>query len=419
MPKKKKKSCKKPTRKNNEQRELEEYTQKTKCSDLIELFTFSNLSINVSADKEVSESSISIFHDDLLERILVYLPIASIIRAGIVCKKWREITSSKRFLWNVSQTGQQKPWYISEFYTWYVYDPIIQKWQGRDFLDMMISNMYYCDSSDGLVCFVHNAEIHVCNPITKEHKKLHEPPGTSLGFSCYPAFINMSVSRHPPLFNIWVNRRSHNYIVSALYCEEVADSHGEFSFQVYDSATMKWTTSRPEIMTGWTSGCKSVICNGVLYFLIYSLGTGHGPREYGLLAHNFSSDSSSDGTLINSFIPLPCSVICGLINLKEKLIMVGAIGRPCHEELNLGFSIWLLKGKDWQEISRITHTCFYNSGLLFDSSGADDLIYIHADHDPRLVVFDMNLKQWKCCQECPEDDVVSGFCFQPRLDISP
>ncbi|CAM8928210.1 unnamed protein product [Rhodiola kirilowii] len=327
----------------NEQREMEEYTQKSKCSvGSDELSTFSNLSINDDSgdDEEVSDIN-SILQDDLLEQILVYLPIASIIRAGLVCKKWRKITSSKRFLWNASQTVQQKPWYfmcVDDFLTptsstWYAYDPNLQKYQGGDFLDMMKSHMSF-DSSDGLVCFVKDNEIHVCNPITKEHKMLHEPPRTWL-------------YHHRRLINIWVNRRLQNYNVSILdYVEDTHLNIGKFSFQVYDSATMKWATSQPEILIGCTLDRKSVICNGILYFLIYSTGTGVGPIKNGLLAYNFSSNSSTHGTLINSIIPLPCSTILGLMNLKEKLIIVGAIDKPGVANLHIGFGIWLLKGKN-------------------------------------------------------------------------
>ncbi|CAM8922689.1 unnamed protein product [Rhodiola kirilowii] len=398
----------------NDKREIDEYTQKTNCSDLVdgtvELSTFSDHSIDDSGDEEVSEFSInSILQDELLEQILVYLPIACMVRARLVCKKWREITTSKRFLWNASQTVQQKPWYfmcvdnfsIPTSLTWYAYDPILQKCRGGDFLDM-IKSYTSIDSSDGLVCFVKDNEIHVCNPITKEHKKLHAPPRTCL-------------YHHRRLINIWVNRRLQNYNVSVLDYEEDARLNVDFLFQVYDSATMKWATSQPEIMIGWTSDSQSVICDGVLYFRIYPVG----PIKDGLLAYNFSSNSSTHGTLINSLIPLPCSTILGLMNLKEKLIIVGAIDKPGVENLHIGFGIWLLKGKNWQEISRITRPCFYTSYGFFDSSGADDLIYIHNKEDPELVVFDMKLKQWTCCQDCPLEYVTTGFCFLPRLDISP
>ncbi|CAM8922743.1 unnamed protein product [Rhodiola kirilowii] len=112
-------------------------------------------------------------------------------------------------------------------------------------------------------------------------------------------------------------------------------------------------------------------------------------------------------------------MIFGLKNLKEKLIIVGAINEPGVENLHIIFGIWLLKGKDWQEISRITRPCSYNSYGIFDSGGADDLIYIHNKEDSELVVFDMNRKLWTCCQNCPLEYVMIGFCFQPRLDISP
>ncbi|CAM8928257.1 unnamed protein product [Rhodiola kirilowii] len=376
----------------NEKRELENYEQKLKCSD-----------------KEVSEISInSILPDELLEQILVYLPIASIIRARLVCKKWCEITSSTRFLWNASQTVSQKPWFFKFIYSKnkpnrYVYDPVFQKWQGRDFVDEMTACMF-CDSSDGLVCYMEDDDaIHVCNPITREHKMLQEPPRLIKGGSTV-------------LINISVNLRAHKYNVSLLRC----GSCGELSVQIYDSETMKWATSHTEVLTGWTIVYKkSVICNRVLYFLIDPT-TDDDSHERRLIAYDFSGNSSTHGTLLNSFISLPCSGICGLMNLNENLIIVAAIGQPWAEELNNGFSIWLLKGKGWQEISRVTDTYFYFRDQLFgySCSGADDLIYIHADYDRRLVVFDMNSKQWNDCQKCPMKDVNNGFCLQPRL-ISP
>ncbi|CAM8928191.1 unnamed protein product [Rhodiola kirilowii] len=68
MPKNKGKRSKKRKRGDNEKLELENYAQKLKWSD-----------------EEVSEFSInSIIPDELLEQILVYLPIA---RARLVCKK--------------------------------------------------------------------------------------------------------------------------------------------------------------------------------------------------------------------------------------------------------------------------------------------------------------------------------------------
>ncbi|CAM8909616.1 unnamed protein product [Rhodiola kirilowii] len=393
MPKKKGKRSNKPKRGDNEKFELENYAQKIECSETSD------------KEKEVSEFSInSILPDELLEQILFYLPVTSVIRARSVCRKWREITSSTRFLWNASQ---KQPWFLKFIASEnkpnrYVYD---QKWQGSNLLDM-IEFYRFCDSSDGLVCYMEDnaIAIHVCNPITRERKMLQAAPCLIEGEATV-------------LINISVNLRAHKYNVSLL----TFGLSGELSVQIYDSETMKWdTTSHTEVLTGWKNGYMSVICNRVVYFLINSTDYDDS-HEHGLIAYDFSGNSSSThGTLLNSFIPLPCSYICGLMNLKGKLIIVTTIGRPIDEDLNTGFSIWLLKGKDWQEISRVTHTCFYCrvQRYGYSCSGADDLIYIHSNYGRRLVVFDMNSKQWKDCQKFPRKDAFNGFCLLPRL-ISP
>lgn len=60
--------------------------------------------------KEVMVSVDSILPDDLLERILAYLPVASIFRVGCVCKRLHKIVSSRRFLWNITDVQSHKPW---------------------------------------------------------------------------------------------------------------------------------------------------------------------------------------------------------------------------------------------------------------------------------------------------------------------
>ncbi|KAJ4969650.1 hypothetical protein NE237_002749 [Protea cynaroides] len=69
--------------------------------------------------------------DDLLERIFAYLPIASIFRAGCVCKRWNEIVNSRRL--NVLS---QKSWYFmftnSDEPIGYAYDPILIKWHSLE-----------------------------------------------------------------------------------------------------------------------------------------------------------------------------------------------------------------------------------------------------------------------------------------------
>ncbi|CAN6566089.1 hypothetical protein ACFX13_041529 [Malus domestica] len=382
--------------------------------------SFSELSDE--GNREANAVSVDlILPDDLLERILAYLPVASIFRARSVCKRWYEILNSRRFMWNFSHVLSQKPWYFmftsSNDPTGYAYDPILRKWYGIELPCIETSN-WFIASSCGLVCFMDNdsrTELYVCNPITKTCRKLQEPPG--LKFSDYSA---LAVS---------VNRKSHGYTISIVKSKQVAGNFFEWdvSVHIYDSETMMWMTSLTEVLTGWRGGDESVICDGVLYFLIYSTGGGLPDNRHGLITYNLSS-RSPHGLLIRSFIHVPSPLTCGrLMNLKERLVMVGGIGKQDRPDIIKGIGIWLLKGKDWQEVARMPHKFFQGFGEfddVFASSGTDDLIYIQSYGAPTLLVFDMNLRHWRWSQKCPVTkrfplQLFTGFCFEPRLEISP
>ncbi|XP_023528416.1 F-box/kelch-repeat protein At3g61590-like [Cucurbita pepo subsp. pepo] len=369
----------------------------------------------------VAVSVESILPDDLLERILSYLPIASIFRAGSVCKRWHDIVSSRRFLWNVSHIISQKPWYFmftsSDEPIGYAYDPVLRKWYAIDLPCIDKSNCFIA-SSCGLVCFMDNDsrnELHVCNPITKCSMKLPEPLGSM--FSDYSALA------------ISVNRVFHNYTISVVKSKQVPGNffQWDISIHIYDSETMMWVTSLTEVLSGWRGGDESVICDGVLYFLIYSTGGGAPDNRHGLVSYNISNHSSH-GLLIRSFIPAPCSLTCGrLMNLKQKLVMVGGIGRQDRPDIIKGIGIWILCGKEWREIARMPHKFFQGFGEfddVFASCGTDELIYIQSYGAPALLTFDMNLKQWRWSQKCPVTkrfplQLFTGFCFEPRLEINP
>lgn len=378
--------------------------------------------IREEVNKEVATVSVDlILPNDLLERILAYLPIASILRAGSVCKRWHEIVSSKRFLWNKSHVLSQKPWYFmftsSDEPVGYAYDPIFRKWYSIELPCINTSN-WFITSSSGLVCFMDSdsrSELYICNPVTKRCKRLEEPPG--LKFSDYSALA------------ISVNRISHHYTISIVKSKQVPGNffQWDLSIHIYDSETMIWVTALTEVVTGWRAGDESVICDGVLYFLIYSTGGVAPENRHGLIMYNLLS-RSAHGLLIRSFIPVPCPLTCGrLMNLKGKLVMVGGIGKHDRPDIIKGIGIWVLNGKEWQEVARMPHKFFQGFGEfddVFASSGTDDLIYIQSYGAPHLLGFDINLKQWKWSQKCPVVkrfplQLFTGFCFEPRLEIAP
>ncbi|KVH97275.1 F-box/kelch-repeat protein At3g61590 [Cynara cardunculus var. scolymus] len=397
-----------------------------KSKDNEDFDSFAEVNDEVNKDNSPVISVDLILPDDLLERIVAYLPIASIFRVGCVCKRWHEIVSSRRFLWNVSPVLSQKPWYFmftsSDEPIGYAYDPVLRKWYGIELPYMVKTSRWFIASSSGLVCFMDNdsrSELYVCNLITKCCFRLREPPG--LRFCDYSALA------------ISVDRISTNYTVTVVKSRQVPENYlqWDLSVHVYDSVTMMWTTIVTEMLMGWRGGDESVICNGVLYFLIYSIGSFQEHR-HGLVSCNLSSRSSSSSSrnvLTRDFVSVPCSLTCGrLMNLKGSLVMVGGIGKQDRQDIIIGIGIWVLEdGKEWREVGRMPHKFFQGFGELddvFASSGTDDLIYIQSYGAPALLVFDLKKKQWRWSQKCPVTkrfplQLFSGFCFEPRLEISP
>lgn len=388
--------------------------------DIDEFESFSELSDE--GNQAASAVSLDlILPDDLLERILACLPVMCIFRAGSVCKRWHEIVSSRRFLWNLSQVLSQKPWYFmftsSDEPGGYAFDPILKKWYNIDLPCIEKSN--WCKASScGLVSFMDNdsrSELYVCNPITRRWRKLAEPPGSK--FSDYSA-LAMSTSRV-----------SNGYQISIVKSKQVPGNfyQWDLSIYLYDSETRIWATSSTEVFTGWRAGDESVICDGILYFLIYSTGGGAPENRHGLITYDLSG-RSSHGLLIRNSIPVPCPLTCGrLMNLKENLVMVGGIGKQDRPDIIKGIGIWMLKGREWQEIARMPHKYFQGFGELddvFASSGMDDLIYIQSYGNSMLLLFDMSLKQWRWSLKCPVTkrfplQLFTGFSFEPRLEIAP
>ncbi|GLJ44902.1 hypothetical protein SUGI_0945330 [Cryptomeria japonica] len=359
----------------------------------------------------------SVLPDDLLERILSFLPIASVFRAGTVCKRWRSITLSEKFLWQCSKMPAQKPWYFmftnSEDPSGFAFDPVLKKWYNFS-LPCIGTSSWFVASSFGLVCFMDNANrnhVYVCNPITRNRLRLPEPPEPRV--SDYSALA------------ITVNKHTNTYIIVVARSKQVPHDYLQWnlSIDVYDSLDGVWNSSVSQVLNGWRGGDEAVICNGILYCLIYSTAmSGNSENRHGLIIYD-----TSNALLQVLPISMPCSLTCGrLMNLKERLVMVGGIGRVDRPDIIKGIGIWELDKVEWREISRMPHRFFQGFGEfddVFSSSGTGDLIYIQSYGAPALLVFDMNQKSWRWSQKCPVTkrfplQLFTGFCFEPRFEVA-
>ncbi|KAM7531368.1 hypothetical protein LguiB_034778 [Lonicera macranthoides] len=374
-------------------------------------------------DEETNVTSIDVLPDDLQERILSSLPVACTFKACCVRKKWNKIVHSRKFILKNENISSKKPWYFmftsSDEPLGFIYDSVLRQWYNYE-LPFIVKHTWIVAPSCGLVCFMDediSSDIYVCNPITRNFKKLDEPLDPQ--FSVYSTLA------------FSVDRSTHRYTVAIIRTRQASDDYlqWDISIHFYYSETSIWPPPVIETLVGWRAGNVSVICNGVLYFLVFSTRTGETQNSHGLLTYNLDNDnSSSNGKLIDTFIPVPCSLTCGrLMNLQNKLVMVGGIGRQDRPGIIKGIGIWVLEGREWDEISKVPHKFFQGFGELddvFASTGGGDLIYIQSYGGTALLVFDMNLRQWNWSQKCPMSkkfplQLFSGFCFEPRLEVSP
>jgi hypothetical protein len=336
-----------------------------------ELYPSSYIGSQVIEDRPVSEDSDddqngdvavsldAVLPDDLLEKVLSFLPVASIIRSGSVCKRWHEIVHAQRHAW--SKMVPQKPWYFmftcsEDAVSGFAYDPSLRKWYGFDFPCIEKSN-WSTSSSAGLVCLMdseNRRRILLCNPITKEWKRLLDAPGGKTADYSALAFS--------------VDRGSHHYTVAVARSNQVPSEYyqWEFTIHLYESVSGSWVTPFTGVLLGWRGGDECVICDGVLYYLVYSTGVlvNNNEHRHCLVIYDLTARPNHT-SLMSMAIPVPCALTCGrLMNLSEKLVLVGGIGKQDRPGIIKGIGIWELHNKEWHEVARMPHKFFQAVGQM-------------------------------------------------------
>ncbi|KAJ7541280.1 hypothetical protein O6H91_10G052200 [Diphasiastrum complanatum] len=362
------------------------------------------------------EDHSSYLPDDMLEKIFAMLPLLSLFRSTVVCKRWRRIISSESFIMVACALSRpHKPWYLmyrdSEHSFGVSYDPSSKKWHqfALPSFDPLAS---FAASANGLACFMDKTNcdvIYVCNPMTKMWRKLPKP--SSPWISDYSA-VDMAVDRENHMYKVVVARSTP---VPGDY------SQWDLSVEVYDSVSDCWNTSNTMLLQGRRAGEESKICKGILYCVSHSTSTvavGHEESRHGLIAYDLSLGKFHD------IISMPCSLSCArLVSCRGKLIMVGGIGAY---DFIKGVGIWVLD-KEWKQIGRMPTKLFHGfvGGLddVFSCGGHGELIYIHSYGSPQLLVYDLASGSWNWARTCPvlkRDPLhlFTGFCFEPRLNVT-
>ncbi|XP_042396587.1 F-box/kelch-repeat protein At3g61590-like [Zingiber officinale] len=299
-----------------------------------------------------------------------------------------------------------------------VYDPCLLRWYNFD-SPRLKKSIWRASSSCGLVCLMNvndGNRLLVGNPIKRDWKLLPQVPDSS--------------SLHYNALALSLDCRTRGYTVAVAKCTHTLlpgnSCHWYLSVHIYESTTKSWATPFAQDIGFRMGSNKAVICSGVLYYFI-----GLHPWHRCLVAFDLSKPPSSTESLIQESIRCPYRLACaGLINLSNKLVMVGMIEYYWPNEAE-GVVILKLEDKTWREVARMSISMYMTlHGKNFICCGAGDFLFMHSSLCPELLTFDMRQKVWKWSSQlcpCPRPDTeplqfrslcYSGFRFEPRLDVS-
>lgn len=349
--------------------------------------------------------------EDLLDRTIAWLPLASFCRFRSVCKRWNSMVSTGCFLRLYNDIPTRESWILMfadpHYQFVFAYIPNQNKWLTLP-LSFLPSDIYNVTVAGGLLCFRlveanGSSSMCICNPVTRSWRKL--PP--MIG-RYYGNLVGMVVEPDSIAYRIVVQT---NHLMW--------DDRHLLRTEVYSSMTNDWRiagVSRVSFTTG------SVYCNGVLYFMTWEAPNGEFTCD-GVSAYNVDQ-----GMWKKVGAPTPFFYICPqLVECRGRLLMVGGFGE--HNSITVGIRIWELQqsNMEWVVVETMPyqlskHLLKRPGYLLFNCVGHGDLIYLSECKSPHLfVIFNCSQKSWHRLDTTPPPRyhaTFSWFSFYPRLDAA-
>ncbi|EFJ36669.1 hypothetical protein SELMODRAFT_23216, partial [Selaginella moellendorffii] len=325
--------------------------------------------------------------EDILDRVLAWLPTQALIRSRSVCSRWNSITSSNTFLHIYSRVPSKDSWILMfadpHYKSVFVYIPKTNKWLNMP-LGFLPSHVDNVTVAGGLLCFRMldsngSSSMCICNPLTRTWRKL--PP--MLGRWCGNLVGVVVDNEH--LEN--EERSTYKIVVQTKHMVPYG-----LRTEVFSSHTDLWTiTGASE--ANFTTG--SAFCNGHLYFMTWEAHNGEFICD-GVYAYNLEQ-----GIWNRALAPMPYFYICPhLVECGGHLLMIGGFWE--QPVITVGIRVWELKQAtlEWAIVETMPQHLFKHllkrpGYRLFNCVGHGELIYLSECLSPQLfVVFDFPRKRW-------------------------
>ncbi|KAL2609590.1 hypothetical protein R1flu_028163 [Riccia fluitans] len=375
--------------------------------------------------------------EDLMQRVLVFLPIPDVLRLRCVSKSWNSLLSTRRFLLpldccpsnatitTVSQLPLEEQPYLLCLTTVesnpiiHVYNVPLCKWDviSLSFLPSL-EEISVVKSGGGLIYlkarlgYRDDTVFLTCNPLTKTWKQL--PPFSENE----PYRLGMS-----SLTSMVCNPRCSSSDLGYRIIEAGLNGLTDLRTKIYDSATGAWKTSGalPAEITGFES--EGIVVNNCLY--------GVTCLPYKIIKMELDESDSS----WSEFSPgLPsCAVFPHLVESLGEMLMIGGYD-PCWEEglipEPISLKVWRMNRSlmEWEDVSTLPFDMLqrYLTKDCFDSlkcASHGSTVYISSLDGSVVLVYDQIQNSWTRLLECPylsnrQSCIEYMFIFNPSLQIS-
>ncbi|CAN8327164.1 unnamed protein product [Cochlearia groenlandica] len=383
-------------------------------------------------------------NDDVLEKVLSFLPTSCFFRMGSVCKRWKSSQSSKSFKLACSQISSRDPWFFmisnNDSVSSFVFDSTENNWKNLNHRSLRRKDFISVASSGGLLCFRSSVsgEFLLRNPLTGSSR--HIPS----------SITQYNNSNNKPLQAIAMTTLSPSSYKLVTISGELSD----LTFKIYDSSSGSWSKDQNLVSLKNNDSLHDNDDEGTIYFLSK---TGNvvmsacnnlqrTPTKQYSSVITVSKDTetvyflSSKGTIIAcdlnkrcyielpKLLPLFLEYSIDLVECNGTMYVI--LLSEFYETASL--RIWKLENQDWVHVGMLppsmSHELYGRKGDVNCVGGGGNkiLVCFNASIDQeecyRYFVYDLVEQVWSELPRCFKDgeavDFVSALSFQPRIEAT-
>eukprot|EP01018_Ginkgo_biloba_P013418 Gb_26298 [translate_table: standard] len=345
---------------------------------------------------------------ELLENVLVRLPVRSLVRFLSVCKGWKQGISSKPFL----NTLSYSPYPCFAFFK-----PTIDCFQACNptanechtislsFMPYKPVGIFAC--AGGLICDMRVVcdnchyeagclALFVCNPILKKWKRLPPLPEGRYDRIVYSRVLNVVVDKNDGKYKVITASRDENVDV--------------MDVDVYDSSTDTWRLFRLPFQ-GLRYTISTTICNNILY--VFSGLCSQGIYFLDILEHKWGK--------IEAPMPQGLRDLWNIVECQGRLLMVGKTNKGIKVD---AVRVWELQKDEreiaWKKMARMPTEIFdklcpeKTSHTIVTGHGC--LIYFLTTNREAFVLDIIKTRWFNVSLQGIMDQVCSFSFFEPSLN---